>query len=63
MTVDLLQAIRWASMAWNDVLHFLETKGNMKPANELAKDIANVQSDWLTQGGGQLKLTDFLKTV
>ena len=32
-----------------DILHFPETKGNMKTANELAKVIANVESDWLKQ--------------
>lgn len=30
-----------------DVLHFLETKGNMKDANELTEVITNVQSDRL----------------
>ena len=50
-----------------DVLHFLETKGNMKDANELTEVITNVQSGRLNcnnkQRQSQLKLTDFFKTV
>ena len=42
-------------------MHFLETKGNKKTANELAKVIANVKSDWLKQRRSQSKLTTFLK--
>ena len=30
-----------------DVLHFLETKGNMKDANEITEVVTNVQSDRL----------------
>ena len=41
-----------------EVLNFLEAKGNMKTANDLAKVIDSVQSDWLKQRGSQSKLTD-----
>ena len=48
-----------ATSGLQDVLHFLETKDNMKTANELAKVIANVQSDWLKQRRSQSKLKPF----
>ena len=34
-----------AKSGLQDILHFLETKASMKTANELAKAIANAQSD------------------
>ena len=52
-----------ATVGLQDVLHFLETKGDMKTANELAKVIANVRSDWLKQRRSQSNLTNVLKTV
>ena len=52
-----------ATAGLQDVLHFLETKGDMKTANELAKVIANVRSDWLKQRRSQSNLTNVFKTV
>ena len=46
-----------------EVLNFLEAKGNIKTANDLAEVIDSVQSDWLKQRRSQSKLTDSLKTV
>lgn len=51
-----------------DVLHFLETKGNMKDANELTEvNLLMYKVIGLIviykQRQSQLKLTDFFKTV
>ena len=50
-----------ATSSLQEVLNFLETKGNMKTANDLAKVIDSVQSDWLKQRRSQSKFTDFFK--
>ena len=52
-----------ATSRLQEVFNFLEAKGNMKTANDLAKVIYSVQSDWLKQRRSQSKLTDFFKTV
>ena len=52
-----------ATSSLQEVLNFLEAKGNMKTAHDLAKVIYSVQSDWLKQRRSQSKLTDFFKTV
>lgn len=52
-----------ATSSLQEVLNFLEAKGNMKTVNDLVKVIYSVQSDWLKQRWSQSKLTDFFKTV
>ena len=42
-----------------DVLCFLETKGNSKAANELSKVIGQVESDWVERKTHQSRVTDF----
>ena len=61
--VPKIASYQEATAGLQDVLHFLETKGSMKTANELAKVIANVKSDWLKQRRSQSKLTNVFKTV
>ena len=61
--VPKIASYQEATAVLQDVLYFLETKGNKKTANELAKVIANVQSDWLKQRRSQSKLTNVFKTV
>ncbi|PFX32556.1 Tigger transposable element-derived protein 4 [Stylophora pistillata] len=50
-----------ATSSLQEVLNFLEAKGNIKTANDLVKVIYSIQSDWLKPRRSQSKLTDFLK--
>ena len=61
--VPKIASYKEATSRLQEVLNFLEAKGNMKTANDLAKVIYSVQSDWLKQRRSQSKLTDFFKTV
>ena len=48
-----------ALFSLEDVLCFLETKGNSKAANELSKVIGQVESDWVERRTHQSRVTDF----
>ena len=61
--VPKITSYQEATSGLQDILHFLETKGNTKTANDLAKVIANVQIDQFKQRRSQSKLKDFFITV
>jgi len=44
---EIIASYQGVTSGLQDVLHFPETKGNMKDANELAEVITNVESDRL----------------
>ena len=54
-----LASYEQALASLEDVLCFLESKGNSKTSDELAKVISQVQSDWLERRTSQSKVTDF----
>ena len=42
---------------------FFQSEGNSKTSNELAKEISQVQSDWLKHRTSQSRVTDFLPNL
>ena len=57
--VPKLASYREAISCLEDVLHFLESKGNADTADSLSKVISNAQRDWLQRRTSQTKVSDF----
>ena len=57
--VPKLASYREAISCLEDVLHFLESKGNADTADSLSKVISNAQRDWLQCRTSQTKVSNF----
>ena len=57
--VPKLASYREAISCLEDVLHFLESKGNADTADSLSKVISNAQRDWLQRRTSQAKVSKF----
>ena len=57
--VPKLASYREAISCLEDVLHFLESKGNADTADSLSKVISNAQRDWLQHRTSQTKVSNF----
>ena len=58
-TVPKLNSYREAISCLEDVLCFLESKGNYDTANTVSRVISHAQSDWLKCRRSQTKVSDF----
>ena len=54
-----LASYRQAISCLEDVLHFLESKGNADTADSPSKVISNAQRDWLQRRTSQTKVSNF----
>ena len=59
VSIPKLTTYREAIASLEDVLRFLESRGNSDTANDLSKVICQTQSDWLERKKSQSKVTDF----
>lgn len=57
--VPKLASYREAISCLEDVLHFLESKGNADTADSLSKVISNAKRDWLQRRTSQTKVSNF----
>ena len=61
--VPKLASYRKAISCLEDVLHFLESKGNADTADSLSKVISNAQRDWLQRRTSQTKVSNFFSKL